>query len=491
MKAMTDRNPDENAAQNPDAPQPAEPGGHPTGGLTFGGAVNQDPAAADGTAPGEPAPDAPAPAAPPAPPAPPAQDAPGAAGPPPAAPVAPGAPDAQTVAYPAAADAPAAYPPYADQTAQYPTAQYPGGPGQQAPFTAGQPGGPGTPPPSKGLSKGALIGIIAGAAALLVLIIVGVSLALSIGRGGGDEAGGGGGEEGGGAATAASPSEAVEMYLTALSEGDAEGALVFVDSYGDDSLLTDEVLADSLTRAPITDIVVDEDATEGEYETTVAATFQVGDVAVDRTFDVTNLSDEWVIYDGLISVSVGSSFEGLDLLINGAEAPESGYAFPGSYEFVVGREEFTIGGDIDSNVFTIATDDDREQLYDIRPELSEEGTETFRSLVSASLDECLAMKSLSTPCGMDVEGADLQGYSPVDGSVNRKLTAEGQTALKKLEAVPGSSPALVTTYDSIRVDITLQGEKDGTRADFEMLFGAGLGTPYVDFDEEELSVLWD
>ena len=66
---------------------------------------------------------------------------------------------------------------------------------------------------------------------------------------------------GGGSELPADPKEAakavVTNYLTAVSEGRAEDAKKFLGSSSatsDASLLTDEVLKDSLTRAPITEI---------------------------------------------------------------------------------------------------------------------------------------------------------------------------------------------------------------------------------------------
>lgn len=326
------------------------------------------------------------------------------------------------------------------------------------------------PAPKKGLSRGALFGIIGGAAAL-VLIIAAAIIVPALLRG-----------------PSLTASDVVEDYLTALSEGDAETALEYVDPYDYDELLTAEVLQASLELGAIDDIEVGEETEGASGSSAVPVTFTVGGESVSREFEVYEYSDEWQIIDGLVLISTLSGFDGLGLTINGAEAPETAYVFPGTYELALATDAFTFSGG--TSVFRIATDDDTEALWDVRPELSESGVETFRSLVSASLEECLAMKTLSTPCGMDVTGIDLSGATPVEDSVTRTLTTEGESALASLEPQV-SSGTVVSSYDSIDVDITLQGEQDGQRNEYEVWWGAYVGTPTVDFGAEEPTVVWE
>ena len=198
--------------------------------------------------------------------------------------------------------------------------------------------------------------------------------------------------------------------------------------------------------------------------------------------------DEWQIADGLISMAGFYGFEGLGLTVNGAEAPETAYVFPGTYELAVGVEEFTIEGD--TTTFVVSSDADAEVLWDLRPVLTEEGTAQFRSLVRASVEECVAMKTLTTPCGLDLTDIDLDGATPVDGTVTRTITAEGQSTLDTLTAEV-SSGSIVTTYDSVDVEMTLQGDQGGTRAEFEVWFGGYLNSPTVDFAAETPTVVWE
>ncbi|WP_188434805.1 hypothetical protein [Microbacterium murale] len=365
--------------------------------------------------------------------------------------------DPNAAAYPGTAPV---YDPNAPQG--YPVGGYPPGAYQAAPAA-----------PKKPMSKGLLFGIIGGAA-VLVLLIAAAIVVPNLLRG-----------------AAPTASDAVEKYLTALSEGDAEAAIAFVETYADDSLLTDEVLGASLELAPITDIVVEESEDASEYEATVSASFAVGGETIERDFTAYNSSEDgWLISDGLVMATL-TNFDGLGLTVNGAEPADSSTSlFPGAYQLALGYEEFAL--DSDTDTFTLTTDADSELFWDIYPVLTDDGAATFRSLVRTAIEECVAMKTLTTPCGMDITDIDLSGYTPVDGSVTRTITSDGQATLDSmLPEVDYSTPTLVSTYDTPDVDMTLQGTKDGTTSEFEVLFGGYMDTPSVDFAQETPTVTWD
>lgn len=495
--------------ENPQSipPAPGADGAAAAGQHGFGGLLSSD-AGAAGAPESVPAPDAaPAPAeqAPvePAPVEPVAAPEPVIA---PAEPVVEAAPEVPS--YPAA-DAAAAgygqapvYPgqeqapvyPGQDATAAYPTAAYPGQqpgayPGQdqtaayagaapaygvQAPVA--DPNAPQyypAPAPKKPMSKGLMWSLIGGGA-LLVLLIAAAIIVPALLRG-----------------PAPTASSSVEAYLTAISEGDAETALEYVDPYGDKSLLTDEVLKASNELAPITDIVVEE-SDSGSYESTVTATFSVGGETVERDFTVYSYSDEFQISDGLSSVSL-SYFNGLGLTVNGVEPEdEYSYVFPGTYQLALAYEQFAL--DSDSDTFQIIEPDDAEVFYDVRPVLTEDGEATFRELVTAAIQECVAMKTLTTPCGMDVTDIELDGgaYTPVDGTVTRTLESGWEKEIADMEiSVDYSTPTLVSSWDTPSVDMTLQGDKGGQKAEFEVWFGGYMDYPSVDFAEETPVVTWD
>lgn len=367
-----------------------------------------------------------------------------------------------THAFPAGGQATGGYPNAAYPNAEYQAGGYPAGAYSVAPAA-----------PKKPMSKGLLFGIIGGAA-LLVLLIAAVIVVPNLLRG-----------------PAPTASGVVEEYLTAIADGDSAAALEFVDSYSDDSLLNDEVLAASLDLAPITDIVVEEpEGSSDDYETVVTASFAIGGETIERDFTVWNYGDEWQIGDGLVTTML-SGYEGLGVTVNGVE-PGEDYPtlFPGTYQLSLAYDEFEL--DSDTDTFTLVTDDDAEMLMDVRPVLTDAAGDTFRALVREAIEECVALKTLTTPCGMDITDIDLSGYTPVDGSVTRTLTEDGQQDLDEMQVEPDySTPTLVTTYDSVDVDMTLQGTKDGVTSEFEVWFGGYTKTPSVDFAAEAPTVTWE
>lgn len=367
------------------------------------------------------------------------------------------------------------------QPYQQPQQQYVPQPGQPGAFDPSQP-----TPPRKGLSTGAIIGIVAGGIVLLLIVAGVVAIgALTAPRG----TGGSANEES--PSSAQTAPAAVDEYLTAIADGDAELAGSFVDRTSSDTLLTDEVLAKSAELAPITNIVVDEDVIEeDETESVVSATFDVGDKTVTRDFRVWNFSDEWQIFDGLMNVSL-SPFGGLDSTVNGV-VPGDDYArvFPGTYQIELGVEQFTLSGD--TNTFTLVTEEDSEAMYDVQPVLTEEATEKFRALVRTSLTECVAQTSLATPCGLDVTGPLSDGAMPVDGTIQRTLTAEGDAALNSLKPTPSyDQPTVVSSSDYIQINTTLEADVDGQRVSGELLFGGQLKQPHVDFAQKSPAVTWE
>jgi hypothetical protein len=402
----------------------------------------------------------------------------------------PAGPSAGAGGYPAPDAAAHAVHPGAPQPAGHPGApQNPGGPHD-----------PAAPPhdfgPNKKLTKGAWIGIIAGAVvALLVLAAIIVIPLISRGSAGSD---GGGSDDGGSTVEGAStPAEFVEGYLTAVADGDAEAALAYVDPSGyNDDLLTDEVLKASLELGAIEDIEVGKpDKPTDEYDSvSVPATFTVGGEQVSTEFDVyqSSYDGEISMYDGLVSFST-IGFEGMGLTANGVELPDDGDSiavFPGTYEFALGIEAFTLDG---GPTFVLADDDDADALYTAEPVLSEQGAATFRELVTASIRECVAMKTLSTPCGFDINPSAQNGYTPVEGTATRALTAESEAILTSLVGeISGETVVMASEYFSLTQTVEAQ-DGAGARALFEVDEGIAFGykNPKVDFAAEELTVVWE
>lgn len=378
----------------------------------------------------------------------------------------------------------------------------PGGPG--GPGGPGQPGGPGGPGDGdggKGPGKGLIFGIIGGA--VLLVVIIAVVLFMVLGRGGADAEDGEengeteNGEENGGSAVEpgadSTPHGAVEAYLTALSEGDAEGALSLIDAPSDTSHMTQEVLDASLEIAPITDISVNEVET-GEYAVSeeVTGSFTLGDEEVTHRF-WTSSDDEGDSWDVDASISLGEPSTGtLDVAVNGVEFTTSdAYVFFGAaYELEITQENFTFEGD--DNI--VHATESYISTSDLSPELTEEAEDTWRQLILDDVEQCVASNEKEAGCGIDMPD-DISGAEVIDGSIERSLPSSSQQDLDNIEPrVDWSNPNLVgADYMGITVDVEYEARAGGMTDLYELWSGdpGRLGDPVVDMAAEELEVEWE
>lgn len=338
--------------------------------------------------------------------------------------------------------------------------------------------------PPKKLPTGAVVGLVAAGVVVVLALAAGIAIPLLTG---GAEAGDDGDTKQPTGELSA-PAQYVADYLTAIADGDAATARSFIElSIYDDDLLTDEVLAMSNEAAPITDIEVGE-PTESEYETlSVPVTFSIGDEQASRTFEVyTNvINGELSIIDGVERIP-NYGFEAMPLVVNGVEVGERAVAFPGTYEFSVDSEYFAVEG---GDVIAVGADGDSSSLFGLEPTLSKKGLELYRQLVDESLKECLAMTTIATPCGMDVTEDARDGFTAIDGTVTRTLTAEGRSELAALEPRV-SENMVVTTSAHLDLDIAFDAT-NGTETDTFDAYGGRLLDPKVDFAAETPTVVWE
>ncbi|MHA3684587.1 hypothetical protein ACXR2W_10060 [Leucobacter sp. HY1908] len=366
-----------------------------------------------------------------------------------------------------------------------------GGPGE--PTAPGGPAGPGGP--KKGLSTGAIIGIVGGAIALIILLVVGglfAFRALSGPADSGDSAGSASSSEGKAIKRAKTPDGTIEQFLNALAEGDANTARKLAGGATSDDLLSDEALAAQLKVAPITAIEVDPVVDEpNDYEATVTASFDIGDTTVTRDFKLWNSRDSWEISDALVSFSL-DAFKGLEPQVNGIEVrpSTSQKAFPGAYQISLGLEQFELDSKVDT--FVLGDRNDADAMYSLKPRLTEAATEEYRTLVAAALTKCLESTTFTTDCGLEVSQELSGGEKVIDGTIVRTIGTEGEAKLKRLEPTTSySAPTVVSTYDYITVTTTAQVDNNGTTEEGTLYGGGMMLTPTVDFAEAKPKVTWE
>lgn len=351
-------------------------------------------------------------------------------------------------------------------------------------------GGPAAP--KKGLSTGAIIGIVGGSIALVVLLIVGGIMAMGALSGGSDASDKASSSSEKPVKTPKTATGTVELFLNSVADGDATTARKLAGGASSDELLTSEALAASLKVSPITNIVVDEDANEpDDFQATVTATFDVGDTPVTRDFKLWKASNSWEISDGLVSFSL-DSFDGLDPAVNGiaVSGGSSMKAFPGAYQVTLGLDKFELDGSTDT--FVLASRNDSEVFYKLKPKLTEAATEEYRTLVTASLKSCIESKTFTTPCGLEVSQELNGGEKVIDGTITRTLDTEAEAKLKRLKPESSySAPTVVSTYDYITVTTTAEVDNAGARETGTLYGGGSMLTPTVDFAADEPTVSWE
>lgn len=342
-------------------------------------------------------------------------------------------------------------------------------------------------PRKKGLSTGAIIGIVGGSVALVLVLIVGALALIGFAAAPSSSS-----SSSASPAAKMNPAETTELFLTAIAEGDANTARKIAGGSTSDVLLTDEALKAALTTAPIANIAVDTDnLVESSYEATVPVTFDVGETTVMRDFKLFKSSNSWEIFDGFVSFSL-DRFSGLDPQVNGLEVTSSSSlkAFPGAYTISLGVDSFKLDGTDDT--FVLGTRDDADVFYELKPVLTDEAVATYRTMVAKSLGDCLALTTLTTPCGLEVSAELNGGEKVVDGTIVRKIDAEGEAKLKRLD--PESSydaPTVVSSYEYIPVTTTAEVDNAGTRESGTLYGGGSLLKPTVDFAAEALEVVWE
>jgi hypothetical protein len=262
------------------------------------------------------------------------------------------------------------------------------------------PYGPGTARRASQQPKGkGKILIIIGAASLAVILMA--VLAVVVATRGGPQANPGGSAQGQQSNPAQSgaphgtprPSDAVSAYLQALAAGDAVAALSYAaDPAPTGALLTNEVLAKSQNRAPLTEISVP--VVEDQNATSVSATYTLGNSSVTESFDVVKVADGWRLSRAVKDLDLGFIVGGsVPVKINGVKVEQDSVAvLPGSYAFTTGLPYVGYGS---KNVVLVKSPYVEADTYRIQSQLTSSGKKAVISATKKSFKKCLNANSLN------------------------------------------------------------------------------------------------
>ena len=282
-----------------------------------------------------------------------------------------------------------------------------------------------------------------------------------------------------------------KKYLTAISEGRATDAKKLLYSISDDdSLLTDEVLKDSLTRAPITDINVGEPT--GEYSSfDVSVTYKVGDELASDEYKVSTGSGK--ILTSLPSLRL-YSLKGVDITVNGVKAKsgESSHAvFPGSYVVASANKYLEVDG---NTTVVVTSGNDRAPSSDLKLKVSQAGIDLFREKVVAEAKACLASKALDPGCNIAISATTQNGGTVAEGSVTRTQNSENAAKLENAVPKPGTSvPTIISARDLGEIQVTATCTDSRGSGPCKLLSGKGARFPTASLNvaEENPKVTWE
>lgn len=286
---------------------------------------------------------------------------------------------------------------------------------------------------------------------------------------------------------------ALQGAFDGIVAGDAAAVLSHVEVDGDESMLTDEVLAASAEIAPITNVVVTPPGEISEYSpyADVDVTYTLGDTEVSQTYSVEDLDEDgsWVVSDLLADYYLYETYDGLEILLNGSPVASEEFAlFPGAYTFTTSTTYFTLDG---TTTFQI-TEPYPTDSASFEPALTDDGVTAFRNAVSDAVDACVSSKKLKTGCGLTLDKTLSDGTVLKDGTIDRTLTSEAKQTIKTMKPTLSYGNWTLAQGEYIGgVDVVAEGTQDGTAVKGDILFPPSLGRPSVDMTDPDLEVLWD
>ncbi len=293
-------------------------------------------------------------------------------------------------------------------------------------------------PKKKG--KGPLIGLIAGGVAL-VLVIAAVVAVFLIQK-----------------ATPASTepdkvtksTAALQGYLQALAAGNADKAKQYATNPPADSpLLTNDFLAASIAKNPITEIQVDPQNDSGT-SANLTASYKVGGTLVQGNYQLTKVAKLWRLNTVVATVDRPTYWGTVGVTINGTTAPTSQLSFfPGVFQLGTGTSLLAF----DQPTFTVDSPGDHVAgLSSTGPALTDPGKKAMVAKSQEWLTQCLAIQDTNPKdCGMNTPLPD--GATLAPGSLKRVVDTTAPFA----DATPRVSyddPSKITLSSYVTVKIT-------------------------------------
>ena len=283
--------------------------------------------------------------------------------------------------------------------------------------------------------------------------------------------------------------EAAQRFMTAYAAGDADTVrglfLPEVAALHDLSVMTNEVLAVSLQRAPITQVKLGKPRKDVASTYVVPASFTMGPLQTSMDLPVTVYSRRPATVDPHLPALQLHWLPGAEAKVNGVTAAtNSPKVLPGSYQITMTNPHLAVENGERTVTMT-------EQAPAERPTLtfSDQGVEAYRTTVQQSLKACLAEKTIASSCGLAVQPGS--GAQPVEGTVTRTMPAENLDRIGSSLKVRtrGATPQIAISDEPLGT-VTLeyrcvrQGQEETCSS------GKVLPLPKIDMSKPQLVVEW-
>lgn len=239
---------------------------------------------------------------------------------------------------------------------------------------------------------------------------------------------------------ASTPERAARGFLAAVAAGKATDALAFLRlAPPDRRLLTDEVLADAVSRAPVTQIVAAQRGGGDARHATVDVAYQVDGLPVTDTYEMVRAGGEWFLDEPLPTVPEYSDHPaGVDVMVGGVVTEAGGSArrtsvLPGRYQLSLDHSMLTVS----AADFTVPSLHGSVVMTGNGPQthLTPDASKKVATAAADTLTACLAVTTLRTACGFS---ADMDGAFVQDSHGRRTIElAADSTATWSLE--PGGT----------------------------------------------------
>ena len=293
----------------------------------------------------------------------------------------------------------------------------------------------------------------------------------------------------------ADPKEAaktvVQNYLTALSEGRADDAKALLGSSSalDGALLTADVLKDSLSRAPITNIQVNE-PTGSDPTFRVPVSYTIGDSTATEDFKVDAASKKIETQLPKLRISQGSK---ADLTVNGtAVKSDEVTVFPGSYQVASGNKYLELKGETQALVKNSL----ESNYVSVEFTPSQAGIDLFREKVLPEAKACLASANLDPGCNMALSESLSDGTTLTDGTIKRTQDSEASATMENVTPKVGSSvPTILSSNEFGNFKISATCTKGGRTGECNVLGFGSKGTRWpkasINVADADPKVTWE